>query len=50
MEEIENHFEELQVDQLCLCPSCYLVVWSDAEGLKSRQGTPVGPTHRIVEA
>lgn len=49
MEEIENDFDELRLQHLCLCPSCYLVVWNDEEGVKSRQGTPL-PPHRIVEA
>lgn len=49
MEEIENAFEELRLTQLLLCPSCYLVVWRDDNGMHFGQGSPVGYRHPIVE-
>jgi len=29
------------VEQLQLCPRCYLVTWTDQKGLHSSQGVPV---------
>ena len=41
MEAIQSSQEAPQLEQLQLCPSCYLVVWSDDKGLHVRQGVPV---------
>jgi len=41
MEPIEADVPGLNVEHLRLCPSCYLVTWSDAEGIHMRQGVPV---------
>jgi hypothetical protein len=41
MEPIENLVEGLPVTQLQLCPGCYLVMWSDEDGLQVRQGVPM---------
>ncbi len=41
MEPIEVHVEALPVQQLQLCPACYLVVWHDEHGFQVRQGVPV---------
>lgn len=41
MEPIESSVEGLPLQQLQLCPGCYLVMWSDPEGLHVRQGMPV---------
>jgi hypothetical protein len=43
MEPIENVVEGLPVQQLRLCPSCYLVTWRDENGFQSRQGVPMKP-------
>jgi hypothetical protein len=43
MEPIESDVEGLTVHQLRLCPSCYLVTWSDGDGIHIRQGVPVTP-------
>jgi len=42
MEPIEMGAEGLAVQHLQLCPSCYLVTWSDQDGLHVRQGVPMG--------
>jgi hypothetical protein len=41
MEPIEVTVEELPIQQLQLCPKCYLVTWRDHEGLHSQQGFPL---------
>ena len=41
MEPIEVAVEELPIQQLHLCPSCYLVTWSDRDGPHFRQGVPI---------
>jgi hypothetical protein len=41
MEPIETAEEVLPFQQLQLCPGCYLVMWSDQDGLHVRQGVPV---------
>ncbi len=41
MEAIETADERLSLQQLHLCPNCYLVAWNDEDGLQFRQGVPV---------
>jgi hypothetical protein len=41
MEPVEIEVEELPIQQLRLCPECYLVTWNDASGFHSRQGVPM---------
>jgi len=41
MEPIEIGVEGLPLQQLQLCPGCYLVTWSDQDGLHVRQGVPM---------
>jgi hypothetical protein len=41
MEPIDIAVEGLALDQLRLCPSCYLVAWNDEKGMQTRQGVPV---------
>jgi hypothetical protein len=41
MEPIEIAVEGLPLQQLQLCPACYLVTWSDEGGLHFRQGVPM---------
>ena len=41
MEPIEVGVEGLPVQELQLCPGCYLVTWSDQDGLQIRQGVPM---------
>jgi hypothetical protein len=41
MEPIETGVEELPLQQLQLCPGCYIVTWIDQRGLHVRQGVPV---------
>jgi hypothetical protein len=41
MEPIESSIEELPVQELQLCPLCYLVIWRDAAGFQIRQGVPM---------
>jgi len=43
MEPIEMSAEGLSVQELQLCPSCYLVTWTDQDGPHVRQGVPVKP-------
>jgi hypothetical protein len=40
-EPIEIAVEGLPLEQLQLCPACYLVTWRDHEGFHIRQGSPV---------
>lgn len=40
-EPIEITIEGLALEQLQLCPACYLVTWRDHEGFHIRQGSPV---------
>ena len=41
MELIEAGVDGPPVEQLQLCPSCYLVMWDDANGMHVRQGVPM---------
>jgi hypothetical protein len=41
MEPIENGAEGPPVEQVQLCPRCYLVTWTDEHGLHLRQGVPM---------
>ena len=41
MESIEIGVEGLPLQQLQLCPGCYLVTWRGQDGLHVRQGVPV---------
>jgi hypothetical protein len=41
MEPIEIGVEGLPLQELQLCPGCYLVTWSDQDGPHVRQGVPV---------
>jgi hypothetical protein len=41
MEPIEADVPGLAVEHLKLCPSCYLVTWSDHDGIHIRQGVPM---------
>jgi hypothetical protein len=41
MEPIDIEVEGLPLQNLQLCPDCYLVTWSDQDGLHLRQGLPV---------
>jgi hypothetical protein len=43
MEPIDSGAEGPPFRQLQLCPGCYLVMWSDQDGLHVRQGVPVKP-------
>jgi Zn-finger nucleic acid-binding protein len=51
MEPIEIGVEGLPIEQLELCPGCYLVTWIDRDGLHVRQGVPVkkGASHNEPE-
>ena len=40
-EPIDMGAEGLAVQELQLCPSCYLVTWTDQDGPHVRQGVPV---------
>jgi hypothetical protein len=42
-EPIEVGAEGLAVQELQLCPNCYLVTWTDDAGPHVRQGIPVDP-------
>jgi hypothetical protein len=44
MEPIEIGVEGLALQQLQLCPGCYLVMWHDDGGFHVRQGVPVKNT------
>ena len=41
MESIEIAVEGLPLEQLRLCPGCYLVTWIDSNGHHVRQGVPL---------
>ena len=41
MEPIETGIAGPELRELLLCPSCYLVTWTDLDGLHARQGVPV---------
>jgi len=41
MEPIEVGIEGPPLQELQLCPKCYLVTWSDEHGLHLRQGVPM---------
>jgi Zn-finger nucleic acid-binding protein len=41
MEPIEMGVEGLPLQQLQLCPGCYMVMWIDQGGLHVRQGVPM---------
>ena len=41
MEPIDIEVEGLPLEGLQLCPGCYLVTWSDHDGLHVRQGVPM---------
>jgi hypothetical protein len=43
MEPIEMGEAGLSLQELQLCPGCYLVTWSDEDGPHARQGVPVKP-------
>jgi hypothetical protein len=43
MEPIESGVGGPPLQQLQLCPACYLVTWSDQDGLHFRQGVPMKP-------
>ena len=40
-ESIEVGIEGLAIQELQLCPNCYLVTWNDQDGPHVRQGIPV---------
>lgn len=40
-EPIEIAAAGLPIEELQLCPACYLVTWRDLEGFHIRQGLPV---------
>jgi len=40
-EPIETGAERSQMREMYLCPSCYLLMWSDNQGLHIRQGIPM---------
>jgi hypothetical protein len=44
MEPIDSGSEGLVLSELRLCPMCYLVAWTDENGLQMRQGVPVTPS------
>jgi hypothetical protein len=41
MEPIEAGVGGLPLQELQLCPGCYLVMWNDEGGLQIRQGVPM---------
>jgi hypothetical protein len=43
MESIEAGVDGPHVQDLQLCPNCYLVTWRDTQGPHFRQGVPVKP-------
>jgi len=45
MEPIDSAVDHVLLDQLRLCPECYLVAWNDRTGLQTRQGVPVKPSY-----
>ncbi len=47
MEDIESPLAEAHLDQVRLCPGCYLVLWHDGSAIQTGQGVPVKPTPKI---
>ena len=47
-EAIEMGAEGLAVQELQLCPGCYLVTWTDDDGPHVRQGVPVRPGETLA--
>jgi hypothetical protein len=43
MESIETGEDGPPLQELQLCPGCYLVTWRDQDGPHVRQGIPVKP-------
>jgi hypothetical protein len=41
MEPIDIEVEGLPIQELQLCPGCYLVTWTDQDGPHVRQGVPM---------
>jgi hypothetical protein len=41
MEPIDIEVEGLPLQELQLCPACYLVTWTDQDGPHVRQGVPM---------
>ena len=46
MEPIETTVEQLPLQDVRLCPNCYLVSWNGAGGVQFRQGVPVPNSSR----
>ncbi|MEO8051053.1 MAG: hypothetical protein ABI833_11620 [Acidobacteriota bacterium] len=44
MEAIETDIVDVPLDDLRLCPNCYLVTWNDQRGHHTQQGVPVQGT------
>jgi len=40
-EPIDVEVEGLPIQDLQLCPRCYLVIWHDGDGIHVRQGVPM---------
>ena len=49
MEPIEIGVEGLPLQELQLCPGCYLVTWSDQDGPHVRQGVPMKAEPQLIE-
>jgi len=43
MEPIDSTPDGPLLQQLQLCPNCYLVMWNDKDGMHVRQGVPMKP-------
>jgi hypothetical protein len=43
MEPIESGVEGPPLQELQLCPGCYLVMWRGEDGFQIRQGVPMKP-------
>jgi uncharacterized protein with PIN domain len=41
MEPIDSGEDGPKLEQLQLCPRCYLVMWNDESGINVRQGVPM---------
>ncbi len=41
MEPIDVAVEGLHIEELRLCPNCYLVAWNDQSGMRTEQGIPM---------
>ena len=41
MELIDSTVRDVVMDDLRLCPQCYLVTWRDQTGVQTRQGVPL---------